>query len=329
MISVRGDLENLKARLGPSPLDGIVDGIHHLQYVVGGGQAAPLVAEYATLTNFRPAGSFRHRATGRRYHVLRLAGAAVGIVIEEQPGPLAGFPRLAGLAFRCADLAAAERALAGSGVACRRSGMGIITDPIPGLDDRFAYTHGANYDWFSGADFEPLEPPAVTEPAPAHTVGEVDHIAYRIRADGVRAAAEWIMRLTPYRYSECYTVHGEKAETTVYRLGDRKPAIVISYGWDPESVVAKYAAKYGPRVHHTAYYTPGILPTVAGQRGRGLNFTTPEIIGSPARGLYQIFTAPSPYNHEITEYIERFGDFRGFFDAANVGDLMTSTRPFS
>ncbi|HOT00795.1 MAG TPA: hypothetical protein PLY66_07285, partial [Acidobacteriota bacterium] len=218
MISVRGDLENLRARLGPSPLDGIVEGIHHLQYVVGEGQAAPLVAEYATLTNFRPAGSVRHRATGRRYHVLRLAGAAVGLVIEEQSGPLVGFPRLAGLAFRCTDLAAVERVLTELGVARRRTGMGIVTDPIPGLDDRFAYTDGADYDWFSGADFEPLEPPAVTEPAPAHTVGEVDHIAYRIRADGVRAAAEWIMRLTPYRYSECYTVHGEKAETTVYRL---------------------------------------------------------------------------------------------------------------
>ena len=44
----------------------IVDGIHHLQYVVGEGHAAALVAEYATLTNFRPAGSSRHRATDRR-----------------------------------------------------------------------------------------------------------------------------------------------------------------------------------------------------------------------------------------------------------------------
>ena len=329
MISVRHDLETLRERLGPSPLEPFVDGVHHLHYVVDWGQGAALAAEYTARTNFRPAGSFRHRTTDRRYHVLRLAGAAAGIVIEEQPGPLSGFPRLAGLAFRCADLAAAERALAGSGVACRRTGMGIVTDPIPGLDDRFAYTDGADYDWFSGADFEPLEPPAVAEPASAHTVGEVDHIAYRIRADGIRAAAEWIMRLTPYCYSECFTVHQEQAETTVYRLGDRKPAIVISYGWDPESVVAKYAAKYGSRVHHTAYYTPDILSTVAVQRTRGIAFATPEIIGSPERGLYQIFTAPSPHHFEITEYIERFGGFTGFFDAGNVGDLMSSTRPFS
>jgi hypothetical protein len=53
------------------------------------------------------------------------------------------------------------------------------------------------------------------------------------------------------------------------------------------------------------------------------------MIGSKDRGILQIFTTPSPYNHEITEYIQRFQGFTGFFDKGNVGDLMKSTKDFS
>jgi hypothetical protein len=190
-------------------------------------------------------------------------------------------------------------------------------------------------DWFTSDEFEvkeiALEQLAVDSSASKYLgkVGGIDHIAYRIRANDVKTAAINLMRFTGYQFSDCYTIGNENAETMVFRRGDSKPAIVASYGWDHSSVVWQYVEKYGPRVHHTAFYTEDVLNVVEYQMKQEIQFTTAKMIGSQDRGILQIFTTPSLFSHEITEYIERFHGFTGFFDKGNVGDLMRSTKSFN
>jgi len=50
-----------------------------------------------------------------------------------------------------------------------------------------------------------------------------------------------------------------------------------------------------------------------------------DLIGSPDEGLKQTFTEPSEKTMLVTEYIHRYGDFRGFFTKSNVTLLTAAT----
>lgn len=332
MDSLQPQLSALRDRLGPSPIAGLVAGIHHLQYVVAPGRGIELVTEFLARTGYGCSGCFRHRDSGDRHYLLRLAGSPIGIVVVESATGEVASPRLQGLAFRVRELEPVRRLLQSEQVPFAEHPPGLVTGLIPGLDSHFAYVAGEGFEWFQDSAFTPADsgvPASGQTLTPVSRVTGVDHIAYRIRLQDFQAAAAHLMRLTPYRFTDCYTIGQEKAETMVFRTGDLKPALVASYGQDPDSVVWQYVAKHGPRVHHVAYYAEDVLTLVRYQKSAGIQFTTPEIIGSPERGIYQIFTTPSASSREITEYIERFGGFAGFFDPGNVGDLMASTRPFS
>ena len=108
-------------------------------------------------------------------------------------------------------------------------------------------------------------------------------------------------------------------------MSDTLPAIVISEALSEDSVVEKYCQKYGNRVHHLAYEVTDINKVVEIQKSRGIKFTTEEIIGSEEEGIKQIFTMPTKTTNHIIEYIQRFGDFDGFFTPNNVESLMKST----
>jgi len=331
MNSLLSELTALRDHLGPSPIAGQVTGIHHLQYAVKPGQGIELARDFLAKTGYCCTGCFRHRDTGQLHYLLQLAGSPIGIIVVES-GDEDISPRLRGIAFRVRDLDPVRRLLQAEQVPFAECSPGLVTEPITGLQDHFTYVSGDGFDWFLDSPFAPADSRVPFSSRPqtpvAHVTG-VDHIAYRIRREEFHSAATHLMRLTPYQFTDCYTIGQEKAETMVFRFGDIKPAIVASYGWDAASVVWQYVAKHGPRVHHVAYYAEDVLTLVRFQQSVGIRFTTPEIIGSPARGIYQIFTTPSVHSREITEYIERFGGFTGFFDPGNVGDLMTSTRPFS
>jgi len=60
-------------------------------------------------------------------------------------------------------------------------------------------------------------------------------------------------------------------------------------------------------------------------KSRGVHFTSDGVIGSESEGIKQIFTMPTETTNHIIEYIQRFGDFDGFFTPNNVEDLMIST----
>ena len=46
-----------------------------------------------------------------------------------------------------------------------------------------------------------------------------------------------------------------------------------------------------------------------------------DVIGSREEGLKQIFSSASEYSSLIVEYVQRFGDFQGFFTKDNVANL--------
>ena len=77
--------------------------------------------------------------------------------------------------------------------------------------------------------------------------------------------------------------------------------------------------------HHLAYLVTDIVEVVKIQKSRGVEFTSEEIIGSEEEGIKQIFTMPTKHTNHIIEYIQRFGDFDGFFTPDNVESLMKST----
>jgi predicted RNA-binding protein with PIN domain len=115
------------------------------------------------------------------------------------------------------------------------------------------------------------------------------------------------------------------AITSCIKLHDTLPVVVVSEGMTEDSIVEKYCQKYGSRIHHLAYEVTDIDKVVAIQKSRGVKFTSDEIIGSEEEGIKQIFTMPTETVNHIIEYIQRFGDFDGFFTPSNVGELMKST----
>lgn len=161
----------------------------------------------------------------------------------------------------------------------------------------------------------------------------IDHIAYRVRPGEREQAVKELERLTPYCCWKTYSVPPpEHAKLTVLKLRgpfERFPgfptALVLSEGLTKDTVVGRYVAKYGPRVHHTAYLVKDIERLVKLLKKQGVKFTSDRVIGARKKGLLQIFTEPCKTTGEIIEYIERFKKFQGFFLADNVSGLMRST----
>ena len=49
-----------------------------------------------------------------------------------------------------------------------------------------------------------------------------------------------------------------------------------------------------------------------------------DVIGSKEQGLKQIFSNASEHSSLIVEYVQRFGDFDGFFTKENVAALTAA-----
>ena len=154
---------------------------------------------------------------------------------------------------------------------------------------------------------------------------KLDHVAYRVKkGEGEKAMVE-LANLVPYKEYKSFKVTSMNAVTSAIKLHDTLPVIVVSEGLSEDSVVEQYVKKFGGRVHHLAYLVEDIDKVVEIQRKRGVQFTTDSIIGSEEEGIKQIFTLPTDTANHIIEYIQRFGDFDGFFTPTNIGELMKST----
>ncbi|MFW9922394.1 MAG: VOC family protein [Candidatus Thorarchaeota archaeon] len=154
---------------------------------------------------------------------------------------------------------------------------------------------------------------------------KLDHIAYRVKKGEREAFMTELTNFLPYRLFKSFKVVSSNATTTCMKLEETLPIVVISEGLTDDSVVEKYCQKYGSRVHHLAYEVTNIEKVVEIQKSRGVKFTTEKIIGSEEEGIKQIFTLPTKTTNHIIEYIQRFGDFDGFFTPSNIAGLMLST----
>jgi 4-hydroxyphenylpyruvate dioxygenase-like putative hemolysin len=86
----------------------------------------------------------------------------------------------------------------------------------------------------------------------------------------------------------------------------------------------KFIQNYGTRVHHMAFRTIDIEATVETLKKDGMTFLL-DLVGSENEGLRQIFSEPSQNTLIVNEYIQRYGDFDGFFTRSNVERLTRAT----
>jgi hypothetical protein len=170
----------------------------------------------------------------------------------------------------------------------------------------------------------------------------IDHLATRIYSQNREVAIlEWLS-LSSYYYWGSYNIIDQNSSTNVTKSVHHNnemhsPAKVFTANNTPyfvnhldglPSPTETFARNYGPRLHHIAMAvrdgeTDGreniehVVSQIAAQ-GRGFLL---DVIGSRDQGLKQIFSSASEHSSLIIEYVQRFGDFQGFFTKENVADL--------
>jgi len=181
-------------------------------------------------------------------------------------------------------------------------------------------------------DCVPLEL-AVSKPDRPYlaNIGELDHVATRVRAEERDAAILEYMQLTSYNFAFSVYVEQLNSITNVARLSPDDYAQVFTSGIEPFKTVDTsgptelFIHNYGPRSHHMAFNTASIESTVEGLQADGMGFLS-GLVGSREEGLKQIFSKMSPHTLLVNEYIQRYDGFDGFFTKSNVTLLTESTR---
>jgi hypothetical protein len=163
-----------------------------------------------------------------------------------------------------------------------------------------------------------------------HNISFIDHAATRVRAQERNAAILEFLSLTNYHYDFAVYVKSLNSITSVARRTKDDFAMVFTSGITPDTgaepsgPTEKFIHNYGTRVHHVAFVTSDIERTVSALKEDGLAFLL-DLVGSEEEGLRQIFSVPSPHTMLVTEYIQRYGGFDGFFTRSNVELLTKAT----
>jgi len=170
----------------------------------------------------------------------------------------------------------------------------------------------------------------------------IDHLATRIYSQNREVAIlEWLS-LSSYYYWGSYDITDQNSSTNVtksvhHNSEIRSPAKVFTANNTPyfinhlegkPSPTETFVRNYGPRLHHIALAvrdgeTDGrenIEHVVSQIASQGRDFLL-DVIGSRDQGLKQIFSSASEHSSLIIEYVQRFGDFQGFFTRDNVAEL--------
>lgn len=170
----------------------------------------------------------------------------------------------------------------------------------------------------------------------------IDHLATRVYSQNRECAILEYLSLSSYYYWGSYDIANQNSSTnvtkSVHMANEREsPAKVFTAANYPyfvnhllglPSPTEEFVRNFGPRLHHIAVSVadgrqgdrPYIDIVVAALRDSGQKFLL-EVIGSPEEGLKQIFSDPSEHSSLIIEYVQRFGDFGGFFTQDNVAAL--------
>ena len=170
----------------------------------------------------------------------------------------------------------------------------------------------------------------------------IDHLATRVYSQNREAAILEYLTLTSYYYWGSYDIADQNSSTNVTKSVHHadeleSPAKVFTAANYPyfvdhllklPSPTEQFVRNFGPRLHHLAVAVrdgevsgkPNIDYVVESLRDCGQDFLL-DVIGSKEEGLKQIFSSASEYSSLIVEYVQRFGDFQGFFTKDNVAEL--------
>jgi hypothetical protein len=172
----------------------------------------------------------------------------------------------------------------------------------------------------------------------------IDHLATRIYSQNREAALLEYLALSSYYYWGSYDIKDQNSSTNVCKSirpvpESASPAKVFTANNLPYCVnhldglpspTENFVRNYGARLHHIA------LAVKDGERGgkeniefvvdaiaaQGKGFLL-EVVGSREEGLKQVFSSASQFSALIIEYVQRYGDFQGFFTKDNVA-LLTA-----
>ncbi len=170
----------------------------------------------------------------------------------------------------------------------------------------------------------------------------IDHLATRIYSQNREVAIlEWLS-LSSYYYWGSYDIKDQNSSTNVTKSVHhsnelKSPAKVFTANNTPylvnhlvklPSPTETFVRNYGPRLHHIALAVrdgttnniENIEMVVNQIAAQGKDFLL-DVIGSKEEGLKQIFSSASEHSSLIIEYVQRFGDFQGFFAKDNVAEL--------
>lgn len=170
----------------------------------------------------------------------------------------------------------------------------------------------------------------------------IDHLATRVYSQNREAAILEYLALSSYYYWGSYDIKDQNSSTNVTKNVRQQPESVspakvftannypycVNHLDQLPSPTETFVRNYGPRMHHIAVEVKDgqsngkenidfIVEAIAAQ-GKGFLL---ETVGSREEGLKQIFSSASDFSSLIVEYVQRFGDFQGFFTRENVALL--------
>lgn len=170
----------------------------------------------------------------------------------------------------------------------------------------------------------------------------IDHLATRVYSQNREASILEYLSLTSYYYWGSYDIPDQNSSTNVTKSVHVEnelecPAKVFTAANHPyfvnhllklPSPTEQFVRNFGPRLHHVAVAvrdgetagSANIDYVVGRLRDCGREFLL-DVIGSKEEGLKQVFSSASEYSSLIVEYVQRFGDFQGFFTKQNVANL--------
>ncbi len=171
----------------------------------------------------------------------------------------------------------------------------------------------------------------------------IDHLATRVLHQDREHALLELLKLTSYHYWGSYDIADQNSSTNVTRNSHdfdefKSPAKVFTAANTPHYVdhivklpspTEAFVRNYGKRMHHIAYSVKdndegqdydNVDKVVDTLKDEGIEFLL-KVIGSQEEGLKQIFSRTSKFSLLITEYIQRFNGFQGFFTKKNVAFL--------
>jgi hypothetical protein len=170
----------------------------------------------------------------------------------------------------------------------------------------------------------------------------VDHLATRVYSQNREMAILEYLSWSSYYFWGAYNIWDQNSSTNVTKSvhqfpESKSPAKVFTANNTPyfvnhleqlPSPTETFVRNYGPRLHHIAIAVKDgerdgleniefIVQQIANQ-GKGFLL---DVIGSREEGLKQIFSNASEHSSLIIEYVQRYGDFDGFFTKDNVAKL--------